>query len=494
VYGDDASNTQLQRAIDSFLVSGALKLYREAKSNHRYRHHTMIVHTSHLTAEHRQQLDLVKSLLVEGGFQTGECMPRLRELFHEDFARVTQSRAPELPTPDAFEDLEVELGEVITRLYAGGNPVLLVNSNADADQLAFDAEPVWKIIVGGSKLSRGFTVEGLTVSYFRRRSPTADTLMQMGRWSGFRPGYLDLVRLFIARAEPGDSDGHDVYEVFEAICRDEDSFREELNRYAMPSDDTEPITPRDVPPLVASHLDWVRPTSRNKMYNATIDFRNFGGRPSEHRLAPASDDDIRFNEKLFRRILESLELEEADLRADEARVRALVGVAPGDAVRSVLDNYRWHERRKLLAAELEFLSGSQGDPELDDWAIIVPQLERGGTEAHWDVGGRRMSVHLRTRFQPTNLVNAYSGPEDRKVAAVISCATDAQNINVGVERLRRPRRGVVLVYPIAHTKTVSKGWTPTIGFTLAFPPNQIRRQIGFVVRNRQHPDEPIVAA
>lgn len=493
VYGDDTSNAELQRAIDSFIVSGALKLYREARSDFQFRHHTMIVHTSHLTADHRQQLALVRSLLGDGGYQTGECLPRLRALFDEDFTPVSRFRAPELPAPAGFEDLEAELGEVITRLYDGGNPVLLVNSNADADQLAFDAEPVWKIIVGGSKLSRGFTVEGLTVSYFRRRSPTADTLMQMGRWCGFRPGYLDLVRLFIARAEPGDADGHDVYEVFEAICRDEDSFREELRRYAMPSDDSEPITPRDIPPLVASHLDWVRPTSRNKMYNARIDFRNFGGRPSEHRLAPTGDGDIRLNENLFRELLESLQLDEAELRADEAKVRALIGVAAGDAVRLVLDTYRWHERRKLVAAELEFLSGAQGDPEIDDWAIIVPQLERSGTEAHWDVGGRRLSVHLRTRFQATNLVNAYSGPEDRKVAAVISGAADSQSINTAAARLRQSRRGVLLIYPIAHTKKISKEWMPTMGFTLAFPPNHIRRQIGFVVRNRQQPDEPIVA-
>lgn len=494
VYGDDASNTELQRAIDSFVMSGALKLYREARSDFRYRHHTMIAHTSHLTADHRQQLDLVRSLLGDGGYQTGECLPRLRALFEADFAPVSRSRAPDLPAPVRFEDLEDDLGEVITRLYEGGKPVLLVNSNADADQLAFDAEPVWKIIVGGSKLSRGFTVEGLTVSYFRRKSPTADTLMQMGRWCGFRRGYLDLVRLFIGRAEGEDADSHDVYEVFEAICRDEDSFREELHRYATPSDDSEPITPRDIPPLVASHLDWVRPTSRNKMYNATIDFRNFGGRPSEHRLAPTSQDDIKHNESLFRLFLEEMELEELELEADDAKVRALVGLAPNNSIRSVLERYRWHERRKLLAPELEFLSGAQGDPEIDDWVVIVPQLQRGGTEGRWEVGGRQLQAHLRTRFQATNLVNAYSGPEDRKVAAVITQAADANQANSSVAALRRERRGALLLYPISHTRTVSKEWTPTMGFTLAFPPNHIRRQIGFVVRNRHEPDEPIVAA
>jgi hypothetical protein len=52
------------------------------------------------------------------------------------------------------------------------------------------------IAVGGDKLSRGLTLEGLTVSYYLRASKMYDTLMQMGRWFGYRPGYVDLCRIF----------------------------------------------------------------------------------------------------------------------------------------------------------------------------------------------------------------------------------------------------------------------------------------------------------
>ena len=52
------------------------------------------------------------------------------------------------------------------------------------------------IAVGGNKLSRGLTLEGLTVSYYLRASKMYDTLMQMGRWFGYRPGYVDLCRIF----------------------------------------------------------------------------------------------------------------------------------------------------------------------------------------------------------------------------------------------------------------------------------------------------------
>ena len=52
------------------------------------------------------------------------------------------------------------------------------------------------IAIGGDKLSRGLTLEGLTCSYFLRASKMYDTLMQMGRWFGYRDKYLDVCRLF----------------------------------------------------------------------------------------------------------------------------------------------------------------------------------------------------------------------------------------------------------------------------------------------------------
>src|SRR3954453_20136886 len=55
------------------------------------------------------------------------------------------------------------------------------------------------IAVGGNKLSRGLTLEGLTVSYYLRTSKMYDTLLQMGRWFGYRPGYLDLCRLYTSQ-------------------------------------------------------------------------------------------------------------------------------------------------------------------------------------------------------------------------------------------------------------------------------------------------------
>ena len=71
--------------------------------------------------------------------------------------------------------------------------------DAAFDAAEHEAEGRSVIAVGGDKLSRGLTLEGLSVSYFLRTSRMYDTLMQMGRWFGYRSGYLDLCRLFTTR-------------------------------------------------------------------------------------------------------------------------------------------------------------------------------------------------------------------------------------------------------------------------------------------------------
>ena len=495
VYGDDADESNLLRAIDSFLLAGAIKLYRERLDRDlNFRHHTLMIHTSQRIAEHQAQLQTTKNLLETSGYRLGTASDRLRNLFDTDFAPVSKTRAPGLPFPKSFDALDEYLGEVLTRLYRGGDAVLLVNSTNEASQLAFDTDAVWKIIVGGAKLSRGFTIEGLTTSYFRRRSPTADTLMQMGRWCGFRRGYADLVRLFIGRREPQGHESVDVYEAFEAVCRDEEAFREELRRYALPSGSDCPITPMDVPPLVASHLEWVRPTSRNKMFNARITYRNFGGQWSEHRRVVQSADDRRHNETVFRKLFDEVGLDEFNLISGARHMSAYGVVASASQVSAILHEYLWADGLRDLQQELEFLDGKYGDPQIDEWLILLPQLSKV-TERTWDVNARSASVHRRSYWNRTApLVNAYAGPDDRALAEIITGKRKSEEPSQDLRDLKAARRAVMLVYPITHEPPLEAGWLPTMGFSLLFPTNDIARQIGFEVVRSSKSGEPVIDA
>ncbi len=491
VYGDDEDAQNLQRAIDSFLLAGAIKLFRQhTDGSVDARHHTMMVHTSHLNADQKDQLERVNHQLMNGGYTTGTAAGRLRELLERDFRPVSGARAPRLAFPSSFDVLDGDIGDVLTRLRRGGKAALLVNSTNEADQLAFDTEPVWKIVVGGAKLSRGFTIEGLTTSYFRRRSPTADTLMQMGRWCGFRRGYADLVRLFIGRREPLGRDVVDVYEAFEAICRTEEDFRAELARYEMPKGGERPITPMDIPPLVATYEEWIRPTSREKMFNAQISFRNFGSRSIEHRRVAQEVAQKRHNESLVATILRAGPMETYKLAHAGGSLTCFGGIRSCGHVRELLGAYVFAEGSPDLSQELEFLDGKYGDPAIDDWAVLLPQLERA-SERTWRFGDRDLSVHLRGYWEKP-LANAFTGPDTRAIGEAIVGVRHVEHPLTTLKAMQSPRRAVLFVYPITHETLNERDWIPTMGLTLQFPANEIPQRIGFVVRSHANPDEPVI--
>ena len=78
--------------------------------------------------------------------------------------------------------------------------VLTVNGSKQSGKLDYKTNKSLRVIaVGGLALSRGLTLEGLMVSYFYRNTATFDVLMQMGRWFGYRIGYLDICRLYITK-------------------------------------------------------------------------------------------------------------------------------------------------------------------------------------------------------------------------------------------------------------------------------------------------------
>ncbi len=228
---------RLQEAMDSFLLTGAIKLFRADRgvAHEPFRHHTMLVHQSVRRDDHADLALRINSMWHQSGYSSVDGHTRLRGLWQTDFQKVSAARGADLPNPGSYEELRPYVSRARQMIGSGGNPVVIVNGDTDRYfeqlDLDFDRTPhVWKILVGGTKLSRGFTVEGLTITYYRRTARQADSLMQMGRWFGFRPGYRDLVRLYIGREERlTRTRTVDLYQAFEAVCRDEELFRQELD-------------------------------------------------------------------------------------------------------------------------------------------------------------------------------------------------------------------------------------------------------------------------
>ena len=146
---------------------------------------------------------------------------------------------------------------VLAHLHDAIGPIKVqaVNQGTGAASLDYsvtDKAPGVRVIaVGGNSLSRGLTLEGLSASYFLRKAKAYDTLLQMGRWFGYRDGYSDLCRVWLT----DEADGW-YRHVAEATAELKRDFARMKRRKA---------TPREFGLRVRTHPDTLIITARNKM-------------------------------------------------------------------------------------------------------------------------------------------------------------------------------------------------------------------------------------
>lgn len=451
----DGRLDELSAALDAFVLTGAVKKFREEQTKRRFRHHTMLVHESVKKVHHAEAAQDVRDLWAATSYTSPEGLARLRKLWVEDFAPVSAVRSEGEALPAGFEDLVPHVGAVVAAL--GQNPVSVMNSDTDiaaaGKAVDFESSDVWRILVGGTQLSRGFTVEGLTISYFRRRSMQADTLMQAGRWFGFRPGYRDLVRLYIRR-----DDRIDLYKAFEALLLDEEAFRDELRQYAVIKEDGRPaVEPWQVPPLVSQHLPWLKPTARNKMWNARIDEKGSGGKAVDlYQLPERSSPDRRWNlEKVAVPLLGDLHDEVSlafDLGGGETgSVLARIGRLDKDELLDLLRpgiGHRWHEQfQPVWGPTFRFLEKMSTASQITGWHVVWPQLQPAERRETLVLPGDPVSLPKRKRRQDRHDFSG-SDRKHRDVAERLAGTPGSMLVDPVRDALRdgSTSTGVVLAY------------------------------------------------
>ncbi|MEJ6555545.1 Z1 domain-containing protein [Microbacterium esteraromaticum] len=380
----EAEEAEILGALDSFVLSGAIKKWRESVDGQfAYRHHTMLVHESVRTAEQSDLADKFRKVWrTQGSYSSPAAFARLRTLYETDFAAVNGSRPEwsDLPMPDDFSELKPFVGEAVDAITVDNDPVVVVNGTKDSDYNAMDFQlrPYWRIMVGGAKLSRGFTVEGLTISYYRRRATAADTLMQMGRWFGYRPGYGDLVRLYIARdIVDGRGKSYDLYDAFTSIIEDEEEFRDQLRKFAEIQEDGRPVVrPIHVPPLVFQQLPWLRPTGTNKMYNAVLRYEGDGGVVKDFNAHDYRGDGSRNAQhfKAVQPLLVDLTEPKEFLGINGTHFIARSTIVTTEAMLSALRQFELFSPDQLNPT-IRMIEKAADEGTLTDWAVIVPELD-----------------------------------------------------------------------------------------------------------------------
>lgn len=200
----------LMDSVMCFVLSIAIRESRKQKmiySASYMPHHTMLIHISRFSLWQNTTRDLLRDYVtnlqskIENETHTSpeSIYGVLEKVWYKYYSHIIESIESYLPTgyhdefliPITFDSLKNHLPDAINNIE-----VKAINS-ITKDSLEYPKNSPKKIIaVGGNRLSRGFTLEGLTINYFIRSTDYSDTLLQMGRWFGYRPGYLDCCKLF----------------------------------------------------------------------------------------------------------------------------------------------------------------------------------------------------------------------------------------------------------------------------------------------------------
>jgi hypothetical protein len=198
---EDALPPSLQEAILSFMLACAARACRGQRNSHS----SMLIHVTRLKLVQthvRRQVEEFKKRVTQRLVNKVDLEPllqRFHDLWISDFepthAAVCGSlvEGEVLPKLPAWEEVRAALPDAAMDIV-----VKTINGTAkDAlDYVEKERTGLKVIAIGGDKLARGLTLEGLVTSYFVRTTKMYDTLMQMGRWFGYRPGYLDVCRLY----------------------------------------------------------------------------------------------------------------------------------------------------------------------------------------------------------------------------------------------------------------------------------------------------------
>lgn len=345
---------------------------------------SMLVHVSHLTHVQREiarllseYVRVMKEVRLSSHQLRNKLFAEFEELWAEyfnDCRLILSSLRLRRYLPD-FRDVRERIPHILRKII-----VLELNYNSE-DKLDYTVEPPPKVIaVGGNKLSRGLTLEGLFCSYFTRNSRQYDSLLQMGRWFGFRSNYEDLPRLFT-------SPGHAMD--FAHLAAVEAEVRNSISLYA-----EEGVTPENLPVLVRSHRN-LKITSLYKMGAATEQRSSFSGSVAQTFKFPLDRPDILKNNldvtEEFINILSQIKAPE-DVKIGSNYIWR--DIDPRTVKNEFLDKYIEVDSGLRLEYCLNYIDERMLVGELLRWSVTIIS-RRDGKTVNW--GGLKIKPKRRSR-------------------------------------------------------------------------------------------------
>ena len=458
----------LLESIADFIVGAAVKCWRRERFSTITAHTTMLVNVprgqqqqSQLVGSLEEICDQIRRDISGDNASTQSWLTRCRRAFEE---RILPNLMPGYDVvPPNWPEVSQRIGELVESKLE----VALVNGTVK-DMLEYDKHKVegrLVIAVGGDKLSRGMTLEGLTVSYFLRRSNAWDTLLQMGRWFGYRPGYLDLCRLAITDV---------LLSRFDEVTQRIDELNKDLeDKFGQGAE------PRSIGLYVQESELSLSPTRRTALRGArsiTYSARHSGREVRRLRLA-ATESDRSLTLQAARWLYGEAEIQQTDRPLDPFRAgsryqHTFFGVpytTIADYVRrSVLPPAAGKQSNELLAENLLKLAKEQ---MVTNWVVTFPTLPDEESRRFEIAPGRFIVAADRSSF--SNFKDGFlegkgdlSDPADIWADFTVSelqprampSKASWKDIREKAGEFRPESRGLLICYVVATSGDVSATW------------------------------------
>ena len=392
----------LIRALRTFVVGRAIRLVR----GHESAHCSMLVNASRFTRIQHQLRDELHAALeaVKASARLHAGLPEERAMRDPELLALRRVWESE------FSDCEATWPDIQARLHDAAAPTDVVEVNSRSvgklDYAEYVSTGRSLIAVGGFSLSRGLTLEGLMVSYFLRNSLMYDTLMQMGRWFGYRDGYDDLCRIWMPEVAAG---------WYAHIAESVEELRAELK--AM---EASGATPEDFGLKVRRHPDTLVVTARNKMGagERVIVRIGLGGEFIETSILRRDAQSMAENREAARRLVQDIQSKEIPF--DETRAAPggyLARTVPVQDVIAFIGRFRNHPSALLSSTEpvRQYIEARAGD-ELSEWDVLFPSLmdetDTKRVDHTFDVG-LKIRRQSRTIGYQSNSTTIHVGNNDR---------------------------------------------------------------------------------
>jgi len=483
----------LERAIKSFMLTCAIRRVR----GHENKHNSMLVHVALLVKwidrvaylVNKKTREYKNAILSEDE----TLLQELKDLYEADFLPTTENVLENIDYKDIrikthfWEEVKKELKNAVSKIEVRSVHGTRSTTNLEyhnIEEIDYNRyENGFSVIaVGGSRLSRGITLEGLSVSYYIRSTKMYDSLMQMGRWFGYRPGYVDLCRLFTT---------NQIFEWFNHITMATEEMRNDFDEMTAALQ-----RPKDFRLKVRNHHGLLTITSVAKLhFSEKIEISFSGSNPQTYQLLKTKSA-IENNFKTLQNLVTALGLNDSNIKKIKDKTRYLlyqnVDIQP---LCDFLNSYAIEQPSIKNATISDYITEQAKNGKIKEWSICIisntddkifidykgqtPQNQRQPNEniAKFILKSEDKNVEMRCSIRNQQLgrsgefylisKNQIDQTGDRQVDLSV------QNDNYTEIKKQRAeeKKGLLLIYSLDERGTffADKYKIPIVGYSLHFP-------------------------